>query len=174
MRVIHFPVSMTVAMQEVRYRLRAREVARAIGLLMVGLLLVLVLWAALMAVLVGLVMRAHGQETVVGEHYDHLAHEFPAGVEGHCWKDGKSGYCFHGGHWVPSKPVVIMAPKSTPMYECPYGQHYHPLAKDVVPGDAEMWKHPDTETQTKLPALTGACFSIDFDEQLSPRGKRIK
>lgn len=111
---------------------------------------------------------------IKGEAYDHKGYEFPVGQEDHCWIDpSHKEFCFKNGRWAPfSKPAAQVVP-STPMYECPYGQHYHPLAKDVVPGDEEMWKHPDVQTQTIIPVLDGKCHSYDFDEALSPRGRRI-
>jgi len=179
---------MTVALEEVRHKLSAREVCRALGYMLVVLAFVLVSFAALVGLLVLIAMTAHGQVQltekagVIGRAYDGKGLEFPVGVEGHCWLPHPAYsstvpqpmYCFENGHWSWRKPVVIMAPKTTPMYECPYGQHYHPLAKDVVPADAEMWKHPDVQTQTTLPVLDGRCHSIDFDESLSDRGKKVE
>lgn len=134
-----------------------------------------ILWIVMAVVLV---KKLHGQvwkDGVVGQAYDRQGIEFPEHPKfGQTW-EYLSGRWFKwdGKKWAPLKPKLVDSPKVTPMYACPYGQHYHPLAKDVVTGDQEMWKHPDVQTQTIIPVLDGKCHSYDFDEALSDRGKRV-
>jgi hypothetical protein len=255
MRLIQFPISVTVAVEELQARLSVRQCLRALGYMLVVLAFVLMSFAVLVGILVLIAMTAQGQvqsaepnyktqpmveripycnegwklqqydcgnmgacgymfgihaeipehmggwfdvpagtgrgmgpgphqgdyrcvpdhaatEFIGGEVYDGKGSEFPVGHENNRVAFDGQEYIFKSGHWHTFTRVV--APNTTPMYACPYGQHYHPMPLDVIPSDLEMWQHPDVETQKTLPVLDGRCHSGDFDESLSARGKRIK
>lgn len=152
MRVLEFPCSVTVAVEEVQARLTVWDALRAIGVLLVTLLISLSIWAALLGILVVFVKRAHGQTVFPQDpsytHYGPIW-ESPSGQ----W------YQWDGKKWSPRKLRILAEP---PKDTCPPDQHLHP--KEMSP------YIPDTFTGKK-PVPDDRCHFNLTDEVAGKRAK---